>query len=52
MKTCSICKRPLGLVPELADFGGDCLESMAEVEDPDAQGALDCIRNDQPDNWC
>lgn len=48
MKTCSICKRPLGLVPELADCGGDCLECMAEAGDPDAQAALDRIRDDQP----
>lgn len=47
MKTCSICKCPLGLVPELADCGGDCLECMAEAGDPDAQAALDRIREDQ-----
>lgn len=46
IKTCSICKRPLGLVPELADCGGDCLECMAEVGDPDAQAALGRIRED------
>lgn len=47
MDTCSICKRSLGIVPELADCGGDCLECMAEAGDPDAQAALDCIRQDQ-----
>lgn len=47
--TCSICKRPLGGVPELADCGGDCLECMAEAGDPDAQAALDRIRQDKQD---
>lgn len=46
MKMCSICKRPLGLVPVLADCGGG-LGCMAELGDPDTKAALDRIREDQ-----